>query len=66
MARQLRVKYPGAIYYLMNRGDLREEIFRVDPGRERFLATLGEVCVKTGCQVHAVCLMPKDFLIPSL
>ena len=35
----------------MNRGDWREEIFQDDPDRERFLAALAEVCLKTGWQV---------------
>lgn len=39
MARKLRVEYPGAMYQVMNRGDQRELIFKVDAGRERFLAT---------------------------
>ncbi len=37
---------------MMNRGDRWEEIFKADPDRERFLATLGQVCLKTGWQVH--------------
>ena len=41
----------------MNRGERREEIFRDDADRERFLETLEEVCVKTGGQVPAWCLM---------
>jgi REP element-mobilizing transposase RayT len=45
----------------MNRGDRREAIFKDDQDRERFLETLGEVCVKTGWQVHALCLMPNHF-----
>ena len=61
MARKLRVEYPGAIYHVMNRGDRREEIFKDDPDRERFLVTLGEACVKTGWQIHALCLMPNHF-----
>jgi len=61
MARKLRVEYPGAIYHAMNRGDRREEIFKDDKDRERFLETLGEVCVKTGWQVHALCLMGNHF-----
>jgi len=61
MARKLRVEYPGAIYHVMNRGDRREEIFKDDKDRERFLATLGEVCAKTGWQVHGVCLMGNHF-----
>jgi REP element-mobilizing transposase RayT len=61
MGRKLRVEYPGAIYHLMNRGDRREAIFREDADREGFLAALGEVCGKTGWQVHALCLMPNHF-----
>jgi len=33
----------------MNRGDRREPIFRDDEDRQKFLATLGEACVKTAC-----------------
>ncbi|MFN3409125.1 MAG: transposase [Limisphaerales bacterium] len=61
MPRALRIQYPGAIYHLMNRGDRREAIFRDDLDHQRFLATLGEVCAKTGWQVHAFCLMPNHF-----
>jgi REP element-mobilizing transposase RayT len=45
----------------MNRGDRREPIFQDDADRERFLATLGEACLKTGWQVHALCLMANHF-----
>jgi putative transposase len=61
MARKLRIQYDGAIYHLINRGDRREAIFQDDADRERFLATLGEACVKTGWQVHAYCLMANHF-----
>ena len=61
MARKLRVEYAGAIYHVMNRGDRREEIFKDDADRVRFLETLGEVCVKTGWQVQAWCLMGNHF-----
>jgi REP element-mobilizing transposase RayT len=61
MARKLRVEYEGAIYHVMNRGDRREPIFQDDKDRECFMATLGEVCAKTGWQVQALCLMPNHF-----
>ena len=51
------MEYPGAIYHVMNRGDRRAEIFKADADRERFLETLGEVCVQTGWQAPAWCLM---------
>ena len=47
MPRQLRLEYPGAVYHVVNRGDRREEIFRDDPDRERFLSTLTEAGGKT-------------------
>jgi putative transposase len=59
--RKLRIQYPGAMYHVMNRGDQREEIFRDDADRERFLATLEEACAKTEWQVHAYCLMSNHF-----
>ena len=61
MARQLRIQYAGAIYHLMSRGDRREEIFRDDVDRERFLEALGATCERTGWQVHAYCLMSNHF-----
>lgn len=61
MARKLRVEYSGAVYHVMNRGDRREAIFLDDEDRQRFLTTLGEACVKTGWQVHALCLMGNHF-----
>ena len=61
MARKLRVEYAGAIYHVMNRGDRRELIFMDDADRQRFVDTLGEVCAKTGWQVHAYVLIPNHF-----
>jgi len=45
----------------MNRGDRRERIFIDDADRQRFVEMLGEVCAKTGWQVHAYVLMPNHF-----
>jgi len=61
MARKLRVQYPGAIYHVMSRGNRRERIFVDDQDRRKFLQALGEVCEKTGWQVHAYCLMDNHF-----
>src|SRR5271169_3238545 len=51
MSPKLRIEYPGAMYYVMNRGDQRENIFRDDHDRQKFLTTLGEACVKTEWQM---------------
>ena len=61
MPRKLRMEYAGAIYHVMNRGDRREDIFKDDVDRERFLAGLGEACGKTQWQIHAYCLMRNHF-----
>jgi len=61
MPRKLRMEYPGAIYHVINRGDRREDIFRDDADRIRFLETLGEACGKTGWHVLAYCLMSNHF-----
>jgi putative transposase len=61
MPRALRIEYPGAIYHVMNRGDHREPIFHDDFDQKRFVTTLGEVCEKTGWQVHSYCLMLNHF-----
>jgi putative transposase len=61
MPRAIRIEYEGAIYHIMNRGDHREDIFRDDADRTRFLETLAEACSKTGWQVHAYCLMRNHF-----
>jgi len=61
MGRKLRVQYPGAIYHVMNRGDRREEIFRDDQDRGRFLSTLAEACAKTGWEVHSYNLLGNHF-----
>jgi hypothetical protein len=51
MSRKLRIEYAGAMYHVMNRGDQREDIFRDDHDRQKFLTTLGEACVKTEWQM---------------
>ena len=61
MPRKLRMEYPGAIYHVINRGDRREDIFRDDADRTRFLEALGEACAKAGWHVLAYCLMPNHF-----
>ena len=62
MARKLRVKYPGAIYHVMNRGDRREPKFKDDVDRQRFLETLDEVCLRTGWGVRAKLLRTDQAL----
>jgi hypothetical protein len=71
MSRKLRIEYPGATYHLMNRGDQREDIFRDDQDRQKFLASQGEACAKTECQVakgrlHTVSFSPSSEWLAGL
>src|SRR6267142_2515004 len=61
MPRQLRVEYPGAIYHVMSRGDRKKDIYLDDVDRHDFLKTLAEVCLKTGFEINAYCLMNNHF-----
>ncbi len=61
MARKARVEFPGAVYHVLDRGDRREPIFRDDEDRRRFLATVGEVCARTGWRMHAFVLMGNHY-----
>ena len=39
MSRPLRIEYPGAVYHVTSRGNVRADIFDDDSDRELFLKT---------------------------
>ncbi|MBC7368266.1 MAG: transposase [Undibacterium sp.] len=61
MARKLRVEAEGGIYHVLNRGNYRADIFKLDGTKEAFLKCLGETCAKTGWRVQAWCLMSNHY-----
>jgi REP-associated tyrosine transposase len=61
MPRKARIEFAGAAYHLLDRGDRREAVFRDERDREIFLATLGQVCERTGWRVHAWVLMTNHY-----
>lgn len=61
MPRSVRIEYPGAVYHVLCRGDRREEIFLNDADRALFLATLGEMCERTGSRIHSYVLMSNHY-----
>ena len=61
MPRSVRIEYPGAVYHVMCRGDRREAIFQDDADREMFLATLAEMCGRTGAFIHSYVLMSNHY-----
>jgi len=61
MARQLRVEYPGAYYHVMNRGDSREDLFKDDRDREKFIEYLEKSVERFSLVIHTYCLMPNHY-----
>lgn len=59
MPRPLRVQYPGAIYHVMARGNARQDIFRNDADRLRFLENLGHAVTAHGVRLYLWVLMPN-------
>ena len=57
MARKLRVEYPGAIYHVTLRGNWRQNIFKSDSDRERFLWRLKESANTYNVRIYLFCLM---------
>jgi REP element-mobilizing transposase RayT len=53
MARPLRLEFPGALYHLTARGNVRAAIYQNDGDRQEFLNLLGSVCERWNWQVHA-------------
>ncbi len=61
MPRKPRLEYAGAVYHVMDRGDRSEDIFHDHKDRQRFLATLGQACGRTGWRVHSFVLMRNHY-----
>jgi len=61
MARLVRSEFEGAWYHVMARGNRREAIFEDNGDCESMLEVLGEVCERTGWQVHAWVLMGNHY-----
>ena len=53
--------FAGAVYHILARGDRREEIFREDRDRWRFLGYLAEGAERCRVKVHCYVLMENHF-----
>ena len=62
MARALRVEYPGAYYHLIDRGNGRENIFKSQRDKEKFLQYLGKAAERFSLVIHTYCLMSNHYL----
>lgn len=61
MARKLRLKFPGACYHVINRGNYRSHIFRSDATKAAFERCLFEACTKSGWVLDAFVLMGNHY-----
>ena len=61
MGRPQRIVYPGAWYHVSSRGDGETPVFMDGDGGRQFLATLAEVSVAMGVEVHAYCLLVDGY-----
>lgn len=57
MPRQARIVVPELAMHVRQRGHNRQACFREDVDRLVYLSSLAELSRKTGCAVHAYCLM---------
>lgn len=61
MARPLRIKYEGAVYHVMNRGQDRRPIFKSENDYQYFLDLLKASVQYLKIQIHAFSLMPNHY-----
>lgn len=63
MARQPRVVLPGVAVHIVQRGNNRVRCFGADGDFTVYLALLRQLSPRSGCAVHAYCLMPNHIHI---
>ncbi len=56
MARSLRIKFPGAIYHVMARGNARQALFHGDDDYQTYAVWLGEDGAANGLGSSFLCL----------
>lgn len=61
MTRKLRLEYPGACYHIINRGNYRTDIFRLERTKAAFETCLFEACEKSAWLLHAFTLMRNHY-----
>jgi REP element-mobilizing transposase RayT len=61
MARRHRIRFCGATYHVMARGNRKERIFVDDVDRRRFLTITAAALKKFGAECYSYCLMDNHF-----
>ena len=57
MARPLRIEYPGAVYHVVCRGNNRQNVFKDDRDRNRYLEKLVHYCEVKEVELLCYCLL---------
>ena len=63
MARLLRIEYPGACYYIRNRGKNGKQIFDSDDDYKAFIQRMSAFADNYRINIRAYSLIPKQFHI---
>jgi REP element-mobilizing transposase RayT len=63
MSRPLRIEYHDAFYHITARGNDRQNVFRTNKDRERFLEYLESATERYKAVIHAYCLMDNHYHI---
>ena len=61
MPRQPRVRFPGALYHVMVRGNAKQKIFLSDDDRSDFMDFIARVTGACSWACHAYCLMDNHY-----
>jgi len=61
MGRPLRIEYHDAFYHITARGNDRQNVFRTNKDRERFLEYLESATERYKAVIHAYCLMDNHY-----
>ena len=61
MARPLRIQYPDAVYHVTCRGNEKQNIYRDDEDRKRFIQVLNQSVNINGVKLHSYVLMNNHF-----
>jgi len=57
----LLLEFSGALYHITSRGDRREDIYRDDQDRQKWLEILRHVCERFNWVVHSYCQMTNHY-----
>ncbi len=63
MARQLRIEYANAFYYVIQRGIEKKQIFRANSDKEKFLSYFDLAYTTCSAIIHSYILMDNHYHI---